>query len=444
MFLSIFIGKVLIFIGKLLHKGSSLPGEKVLKMNKKFFKKIKLPKTVIAVTGSSGKGSISSVLAQVYRKLGYKVAHNSKGSNLSAGIATLMLENCNFRGKIKKDVLIFEVDERYTKYIFPDITPNYVVISNICRDQPPRQGNYDLVFEEIKKALKPGMHLILNGDDPYLQKFVNEDYTITYYGMNENDYSSKECEFNSLNMVYCPKCGHKLNYNYYHFENIGDYYCSRCSFKKPQIEYEITDLNYDNSSMVVNARYSVHVPFSILYSVYNTIAVFAAAGVLNLDLEKVSEIISDISANTKLNSVYKFNDRNVHCLSNKNENSTTFNQSILYTNRFEGKKVIVIGWKEISRRYVYDDLSWLYDIEFELLKLSDIEKIICVGINKYDIALIMKYAGFDEKIIMTFDTLKDAVSTIKTETTGDIFGIFNFDYVEPFNKLMNEGVKHGN
>ena len=439
---SILIGKAFIFVGKLLHKGSSLPGEKVLKMNKKFFKKIKLPKTVIAVTGSSGKGSISSMLADIYRKMGYKVAHNSKGSNLSAGIATLILENCNLKGKIKKDVLIFEIDERYTKYVFKDIVPNYVVISNICRDQPPRQGHFDLVFDEIKKALTPDMHLILNGDDPYLQKFVDSDYKITYYGMNENKYSYKKNLFNSLNMYYCPNCGEKINYNYYHFENMGDYYCSKCTFKRPNIDYLVTDLDYDKSTMVVNDKYNLHIPFNALYAVYNTMAAFATVGTLGLDLEKISNIISEMSVNKKLNNSYDYHGRIVSVLSTKNENNTTFNEAILYAKRFEGKKVIVIGWKEISRRYVYDDLSWLYDIDFELLNNDNIEAVICVGINRYDIALRIKYAGFDENNIYAVETLKDASNLIKNKTTGDIFAIVNFDYVEPFNKIMNEGEKH--
>lgn len=441
MIFSVIFGKMLVFIGKLMHRGSSLPGEKVLKINKKFFKKLKLPKTVIAVTGSSGKGSISSMLANIYRKMGYSVAHNSKGSNLSAGIATLMLEDCTLTGKIKKDVLIFEIDERYTKYVFKDIVPNYVVISNICRDQPPRQGHFDLVFEEIKKALTPDMHLILNGDDPYLQKFVNEDYKVTYYGMNQNKYSYDKNLFSSLNMYYCPKCGEKINYNYYHFENMGDYYCTNCSFKRPNIDYVVTDLNYDTSNIVVNDKYNIHIPFNALYAVYNTMAAFSCVGAIGLDLENVSNIISDIPSNTKLNNTYDYNGRLISVLSTKNENNTTFNEAILYTKRFDGKKIIVVGWKEISRRYTYDDLSWLYDVDFDILIDSDIEACVCVGINRYDIALRMKYAGFNEQIIYTYETLDEASNFIKNETTADVFAILNFDYVEPFNKMMSEGEK---
>ena len=118
MFFSVLIGKILVLIGKIFKKGSSTPGSIVLKMNKEFFKKIQLPKTVIAVTGSSGKGSTSTMIAYAFRKSGYKVAHNSKGSNLRDGIATLLVENCGLGGKIKSDVLVYEVDERYSKYVW--------------------------------------------------------------------------------------------------------------------------------------------------------------------------------------------------------------------------------------------------------------------------------------------------------------------------------------
>ena len=92
-FLLILLGKILLFLGKILHKGSSLPGEIVLKIDPKMMGKIKLPKTVVAVTGSSGKGSVTSLIRSIYEQNGYTVAHNKKGSNLSAGIMTLLIEN---------------------------------------------------------------------------------------------------------------------------------------------------------------------------------------------------------------------------------------------------------------------------------------------------------------------------------------------------------------
>lgn len=441
--ITIIIGKLTIIVGKLVGKGSSLPGEIALKINPNMMHEFTLPKQVIAVTGSSGKGSISTLLASIYRNNGYKVAHNSKGSNLSAGITTLLLENSTIFGKIKKDILICEVDERYTKYIFPAIKPQYVIISNITRDQPPRQGHFDLVYEEIKKALTDNMTLILNGDDPYLQKFALETKCHTiYYGINKNQYSYKKNKFKNLNLTYCPKCHKKLEYNFYHFENMGDYHCSKCDFKRPNIDYQLTKLDFKNNVMEINHQYEINSSHNMLYAAYNILASFTTASIAGINPETIKNSINQFITNKKLYDFYRQDDRDIYVLNNKNENSTTFNQSLLFLERYQKDlKTIVIGWKEISRRYHFDDLSWLYDIDFELLKNHNIDKIICVGIHRYDIATRMKYAGIEEKKIMVYDHLEQAVFDIKQKTKGDIFAILNFDYVEPFNKYMNVGDK---
>lgn len=434
--LSVFIGKIIVLFGKILKRGSSLPGMVVLKMNKKIFKYFKLPDIVIAVTGSSGKGSTSATIASILRQNGYTVAHNSAGSNLIYGILTLLLENTTWNGKIKTDVLVYEIDERYTKYVLREVKPNYVVITNITRDQPPRQGNPDIVANAIKEGLTDDMHLILNGDDPILRQFVHKN-KVTYYGIDKNKYSYKASKFQSLNTVYCPKCHSKLEYNYYHFEDSGDYYCPSCNFKRPQIDYLVEKINYNKSLVQINGT-NVTIPYNILFAVYNVAAAFTTCALVGIKEEQIAHAIDEIYGNEKIFNIYPYKNRIVTVLNNKNENSSTFNQSLLYVSRFKEKKVIVIGWKEISRRYEFDDLSWLYDIDFELLKSDEIEKIICVGLNRYDIATRLKYAGHEKKIVVCTN-LVEATNYIKDKTKSNIYAIVNFDYVKPFNELMNEG-----
>lgn len=436
-FLLILLGKCVIVLGRVIRRGSSLPGELILKIDSNFMRKIELPKTVIAVTGSSGKGSVSSMIRKVYEQNGYTVAHNSKGSNLSAGIMTLLLENSTLFGRIKKDVLVFEIDERYLKFVFPVLSPSFVVITNLTRDQPPRQGHFDLVFEEMEKAITNDMHLILNGDDAYLHKFAfRHNGPITYYGISKNKYSYSKNKFQNLNLNYCPKCHKKLEYDFYQFENLGSYHCSKCSFKRPSIDFEVTRLNFENKEMVINGLYTIPISSEVLYEVYNLLAVFSTVVTVGLDPTLVSNSIGLLPK--KVCDEYQYEGRIVHVLSNKNENSTTFNQSLLFLERFRDLKTVVIGWKEISRRYQFDDLSWLYDIDFELLKKHDIDKIVCVGIHRYDIATRMKYAGISEKKIVVFDDLREATHEIKLKTKGNIYAVLNFDYVEPFNRYMKE------
>ena len=434
--LSIFIGKLVIISGNILKRGSVLPGYIALKINKNLLNDFRLPKTIIAVTGSNGKGSTSNMIVKIFEEQGYKVTYNNKGSNLTEGITTALINDSTLTGKIKSDVLVMEVDERYTKYVFKDIKPNILVITNICRDQPPRQGNYDLVSNEIIKGITDDMTLVLNGDDPILRKFKSKN--IVYYGIEKNKYSYTKNKFMNLNVNYCPICNNKLEYNYYHFENNGDYYCSNCDFKRPEIKYSINKINYDKNEILINNKYKFKIPYNILFGIYNTLAAFSVCDICKLNVNKTIQTISNIDTDKKIYNTYTYNDRIVTVLNNKNENNSTFNQSLLHLEKYRDSKVIVIGWKEISRRYNYNDISWLYDVDFEILNHQNIEKIICVGDNCYDIASRIELAGIEKSKIIAYNYLVDGTTYIKTKTKGNIYGILNFDYVKPFNELMNE------
>lgn len=435
--LAILLGKLAIKLGKLLHRGSSMPGSIALKIDKHLLSKFKLPKTIIAVTGSSGKGSTSSIIAAVYRKMGYSVVHNFSGSNLTPGITTTLIENCSITGKVDADIFVFEMDERFAKFVFPVVKPTHIVITNITRDQPPRQGHFDLVYEEIKKALPIRSHLILNGDDPYSLKFnLQNEYETTYYTLDKTDFSYTKSLFRNLNICYCPKCNHKLDYEYYHFETLGRYSCPNCDFKCPTSDFHITGIDYPNFEMTINNNIKIKLQYDLLFSVYNTMAAFTLLSILGLDQNEIANCISSLNQDKKIYNHYLYNGHEVYILNNKNENSTTFNQSLLFTKRFKGSKTIVIGWKEISRRYNFDDLSWLYDIDFELLKDCNVENIVCAGPQAYDIATRIELAGFDKSIIHVFSNLQLSKPTVDKFNSKYIFGILNFDYVEPFKTLF--------
>ena len=436
-----FIGKSITKIEKLFKfNASSFPGKVVLKLFPNYLKKIKYPEIVIMVTGSTGKGSTVSFIKEVLENNNMKVCSNTEGSNLLFGVTTAIVNSVKGK-KLNADALVLEVDERYIKFVTKHIKPKYLMINNITRDQPPRQGSFEIVFNEIAKGIYSNTHLILNGDDPLLRKYsLIHKGDITSYGIDKTKYSFDKMD-DVKDYLYCPKCHNKLIFDYYHYGSVGDYKCSKCDFKRDNISYSITNVNYDKKEITINKDTNIKVNNFILFNLYNIISTYTICSKLNIDKEIIVNTINNSLINEKIFNEFKVNKRNYTVLNCKAENNATYNLSLIYTAMNNEEKTIVLGLRQISRRYNHFDLSWLYDIYFELLNESNVNKIICAGPYAYDFATRLKYANIDEDKLIILDNLDNIKETIEKETKGNVYAVLNFDYVKPFIDKIKEEEK---
>ena len=100
-FLAVLLCRLATFASHILGRGgSSIPGKVALKFVPDILKRIQLPKTVIAVTGSNGKTSTVEMICEVFEKAGKTVAWNKEGSNQIEGVITLVLSNCDNSGTV--------------------------------------------------------------------------------------------------------------------------------------------------------------------------------------------------------------------------------------------------------------------------------------------------------------------------------------------------------
>lgn len=434
--ISIIIGKLTIMIGKIVNKGSSLPGKLSLKVDKNILSKLKYPNIRIIVTGSSGKGSTSKLIYDVLKENGYSVCFNEAGANLKYGVTTSCLKNCNLFGKIKKDILLLEVDERYTKEVFKDINPNYLIITNLTKDQPPRQYNVDIILQEIQKNLPNSTKIITTIDEPYLRHFeLDIPNKNIHFSILENKYSYKKQLFENLNTYYCPKCGTRLEYEYYNFETLGKYKCPNCDFAWNKPTVIGTDLDLENGLIKINDK-KVSIGGDMLFNAYNTLTSYTLLKELGLDEENIIESINNHNHNKNIEFVK--NNKLYKALNCKAENATTYNASIYKAYLDKNLKDVIIGWKEISRRYDHYDVSWLYDIEFELLNNNHLNKIYAVGIDKENIKKRLLLAGIPEEKIIIANNLYEIKDSVNNTDANVIYGILNFDYMEPFKTIFKE------
>lgn len=432
--ISIFVGKIFVIIGKLMHRGSSLPGMMALKVDKKILSKLKYPKTKLIVTGSSGKGSTSNLIADVLTDNGYSICFNNAGSNLKYGVTTACIKNCNLLGKIKKDVLILEVDERYVKEIYQDIKPDYLIVTNITKDQPPRQYHVDIILKEIEHNLPSNTNIIITMDEPYLRNFeLDLPNKMLYYSVDKNKYSYKNQLFENLNIYYCPKCGAKLKYDYYNFETLGKYECPKCDFKWIKPKDIATNLDLDKVLIKIDSQI-LSIGGDMLIHAYNTLAAYTFLKAIGIDSQKIIASINRYNHNKNIEFVK--DGKLYKALNCKAENATTYNACVYKTYLDKDLKDIVIGWKEISRRYNHFDVSWLYDVEFELLNNKSLNKIYAVGIDKENIKKRLLLAGIPESKIITADNLSEIKESIEQSKAKKVYGILNFDYMEPFKDTL--------
>lgn len=419
------------------HEGSVIGGNVARKLDKKILKKIRLPKYVIGITGSSGKSSSTELTYNILTKNGYKVVYNKEGSNTINGITSLILNNSSLFGKLKADVLLMELDEQFMKYIFEYITPTHLMITNITRDQPPRNSHPEKIYNAIKNAIPAGTHLILNVDDPFVNRIrINHKGEVTTYGMAENDYSRKS-NINNLDAAYCPICHSKLEYDFYHYGHIGSYHCPKYHFNRGKPNYEAKEIDVDNKQIKINDNI-VHLPSNFLYTVYFVTGCYTLARELGLKDEDILKVLNDENIKTKRMEIYDFDNRKWQMLVSKNENNLSYKQSLDYILHQDGEKTIILGFDSSSRRYKENDISWIWDIDFESLNDPSIKNIILIGKFCYDMKVRMEYAGIQKDKIILVENLENLSETIKTKTTGKIFSMVCFDKEIQLKKIIKE------
>lgn len=425
--LTILISKMLSFVGKLLGRGSSLPGKIALKLCPNILSRLTLPDSVIAVTGSNGKTSTVEMIANVLAASGKKVVWNKEGSNQIEGVTTLLLNNASLTGKVKGDVVLLESDERYARHTMKHIKPTDFVITNLYRDQLTRNAHPFHIYGIIKEAvdLIPNARLVLNADDPIVRQFGMGRDNVVYFGMDKNAYSAEETDGVYNDCHYCPVCKKPLSYEFFHYAHLGSYSCPACGYSRPDTTYTVTKMDLANNSICVNED-EIRLAFASRYNVYNLCAAYATAALVGVDGKCITDVLSDFIMKNGRNVRFAAGGNTGMLITSKHENSTSYNQSLEYVARQETPATLVIIVDAISRKYYTAETSWLWDISFEMLKNSNLKQVILSGKYAYDLALRFEYVPMGNIPVITEPDLDKMAVALAEPEAGPIFAVTCF------------------
>lgn len=346
-------------------------------------------KDIFVVCGTNGKTTTNNMLCSALEAEGYSVVCNHTGSNMLNGVAAAFALSANLGGNLDRDYACIEIDEASTKRVFPFFKPDYMVLTNLFRDQLDRYGEIDITMNILKESMQtaPEMTVIVNGDDA-LSAFLAMDSGNKFitYGISEKVLDDKDSH-EIREGRFCKKCGAELHYNFYHYSQLGDYKCTKCDFRRPDIDFNASDIEIGEGLSFSVEDKRLFANYKGFYNVYNILAAYSAVRACGMQAQHFNDMLR--SFNPENGRMEQFNIKGTKTVLNLAKNPAGFNQNISAVMQDETLKDIVIVINDNAQDGT--DVSWLWDVDFDRFKGANINSITVSGIRCYDMGLRLKY-----------------------------------------------------
>ncbi len=186
--LPVLVGKAVRIASRLRGGGSALPGLVVERLDPAFMGRAlsNLPYGVVVVSGTNGKTTTTKMMVELLEGQGLTVFTNRTGSNFTRGVAAALLGDVDWRGRLKADVAVLELDEAHAVHFVKLVPPRYSLLLNVLRDQLDRFGEIDATTRLLERiALATTGTVVLNREDPRVAGLATSITTadVVYFGL---------------------------------------------------------------------------------------------------------------------------------------------------------------------------------------------------------------------------------------------------------------------
>ncbi|MCD8347992.1 MAG: MurT ligase domain-containing protein [Lachnospiraceae bacterium] len=438
-------------------------------------------------TSMSGEHGQQRSRNSVSKPVHNKVVCNHTGSNMLAGVVAAFVLAAKNNGTLDADYACIEIDEASTLRVFPHMKPDYMVLTNLFRDQLDRYGEIDITMDMLNRAMQmaPDMKIIVNADDALSAYLAMESgHTYITYGITERVFSEEEQgeQHEIREGRFCKKCGARLDYEFYHYSQIGKYNCPNCDFTRPAVDYEAFDidmsegLSFEVLEKMENCRVeeekngiksdgeetdrfekkdggnrrsdrNVHqyesrhifANYHGFYNIYNILAAYATGHSAGIGLEDFEEVLT--AFHLQNGRMEHFHIKNTDVILNLAKNPAGFNQNISAVMEDKKEKDIIIVINDNAQDGT--DISWLWDVDFDrfgakVRPVKDasngqeaagqtmgegIHSITVSGIRCQDMRLRMKYVDIPCEMVQD---VKKAIEARLADGCGNLYVLVNY------------------
>lgn len=426
------VGKSSHFVLSKLGRGSTLPGKLALKFDNDILNTLARDYEVVVITGTNGKTLTTALTVGILKEAFGEVVTNPSGANMISGIATTFLTAK--KGKSGKNIAVLEIDEASLSRICDYIKPSLFVFTNIFRDQMDRYGEiyttYQMILDAAQKV--PTATVLLNGDSPLFNSVTLKN-PVQYYGFDTEKGEPKLAHYNTEGIL-CPKCQHILKYKLNTYANLGDYICEHCGFRRPELDYKLTQLTslHHNSSEFVIDGQSYHINIGGLYNIYNALAAVSVAQFFGVDPTTIKTGFDKSRAVFGRQETFKIGDKECTLVLIKNPVGATQALEMIKLAPYPFSLSVLLNANYADGI----DTSWIWDADFEQVLNMDIPHMIAGGVRHSEIARRLRVTGYNAEQISEVADLSQVFEEIKNQETKHAYILATYTAMLEFRELL--------
>lgn len=425
-------GKSSHFVLSKLGRGSTLPGKLALKFDNDILNTLARDYEVVVITGTNGKTLTTALTVGILKDAFDEVVTNPSGANMISGITTTFLTAK--KGKSGKNIAVLEIDEASLSRICDYIKPILFVFTNIFRDQMDRYGEiyttYQMILDAAQKV--PTATVLLNGDSPLFNSVTLKN-PVQYYGFDTEKGEPKLAHYNTEGIL-CPKCQHILKYKLNTYANLGDYICEHCGFRRPELDYkltQLTSLRHNSSDFVIDGQ-SYHINIGGLYNIYNALAAVSVAQFFEVEPTTIKTGFDKSRAVFGRQETFKIGDKECTLVLIKNPVGATQALEMIKLAPYPFSLSVLLNANYADGI----DTSWIWDADFEQILNMDIPHMIAGGVRHSEIARRLRVTGYNAEQISEVADLSQVFEKIKNQETKHAYILATYTAMLEFRELL--------
>ena len=417
--LAIASAKLLSFACKIAGKqGVTMAGKLAMKIDPGILKKLsgQVRGEIIVTCGTNGKTTTNNLICSAYEAEGRKVVCNHTGSNMLMGVAAAFVLASKVSGKLDADNAVIEVDEASAKRVFPYMKPDYMVLTNLFRDQLDRYGEIDITMNLLKEAMDmaPDMTIIVNADDSLSSYLALESgHKVVTYGISEQ--------------VFHREDDHEIREGQFCKQYV-DFDACRISLKGG-LSFDVVQRAAAGKDQLPQRH--IEASYRGFYNIYNILACYAAVRTCGLKTDHFDEMLKKYRPEFGRNELFRIGASTV--LLNLAKNPAGFNQNISSVMEDESPKDLIIVINDNAQDGT--DISWLWDVDFDRFADERIRSITVSGLRCQDMRLRLKYVGIHADLEADVRT---AIEKRLKDGCGNLYVLVNYTALYSTHKMLGE------